>query len=136
MQWFFGYHHKVIKADDISIEMQGIFNEMVDYSPKPPRSMRMTQYYSKHYYSSRIKSVLLARWEEEQTRTLADGEKRSTRITVTNNVTKELWENESDVFKKWLMERRDAEHLKGLEERQKNIEEMNNAPESAQSYHA
>lgn len=135
MQWFFAYHHKIVKGSDTNLEMQSLFNELADYAPKPPRSMRMTQYYSKHYYATRIKAVLEARWLAEQTKPLPDGEKRATRITVTNSVTKELWEGESDTFRKWLVERRDVEHQKILEERQKTIEEMSNAPESAQSYH-
>lgn len=114
------------------MDIQKIFSGLTDThpDPKPPRRKRVTQYYSKCYYNSRIKPIFDARWAEELKRPIADGEKRPSEINIRNQVTEEMWNNESETFQKWLTGRRDEDHVKEMAKHERRVEESKNAPVS------
>lgn len=103
-------------------------------TPKPPRSKRMTQYYSKLYYSTRIKVAFDSAWAIEKAK--PDGAGKMSLIAVRNLVTERAWEAEPESFRKWLTEQRDKEHQKNLAAFKQNLEESKRVPDSAESYHA
>ena len=104
---------------------------MVDAVPKQPRRMRLTQFYSKRYYDSRIKPAFEAEWAS----ILANTENsKPSRINVLHNVTARLLENEPSSFRVWLEGQRDAEHARELEEHQRVVKEMEQAPSAPETY--
>jgi hypothetical protein len=125
MAWFLAYYSKV--NPNTAQEVEKMFAGMTEAAPKPPRRMRITQFYSKHYYNTRIKPVFEAEWAASTSDT--------PRISVLNSVTNRLWEAEPQSFKTWLEGRRDEEHQKELEEHQKLVKEMEKPPDSPESYH-
>lgn len=92
--------------------------------------MRMTQFYSKHYYNTRIKPVFDAEWAAAT----ADPNSKPSRIKILNSVTSRLWTNETPTFRAWLEGRRDDEHAKEVELHNKRVEESENALTSAERY--
>lgn len=125
MAWFLSHYAKV--DPNTAHEVGEMFAEMKEAVPKPPHRMRITQYYSKHYYNTRIKPVFEAEWATKASDT--------SRISILNSITNRLWEAEPQSFKTWLESQRDKEHQKELEEHQKLVKEMGKLPESAESYH-
>lgn len=131
MAWFHSHHAKVEAPNFDSVEQ--LFVQMTDNVPKPPRRMRLTQFYSKRYYDSRVKPVFEAEWAIA----CASGETpKPSRINVLNSVTSRLLENETAGFKDWLTKQRDAEHARELEEHQKVVKEMESAPTTPETYHS
>lgn len=130
MCWFHSHYAKVDSAG--GLEMEQLFNDITDAVPKPPRRMRITQYYSKQYYNTRIKPVFDAEWANALT---SPGPEKPSRINILNTVTTRLWQNETSTFKTYLEQKRDEEHAKELEEHQKLVKEMEATPDSADSYH-
>jgi len=96
--------------------------------------MCMTQYYSKHYYNTRIKATFETEWAVVLAKPDPPSDKPS-RINVLNSVTSRLWENESGTFKSWLEKKRDTEHAKEVEEHQKLVKELQTIPNSPETYH-
>jgi len=101
---------------------------------KPLRSKRITQYYSKLYYNTRIKAAFDAAWALENVK--PDGAGKVSLSVVRNLVTEQAWEAEPESFRKWLIEQRDEEHKKNLAAFKQNLEESKRVPDSAESYHA
>jgi hypothetical protein len=131
MAWFHSHYTKVNNNDP---GMDQLFNDITDAIPKAPRRMRMTQYYSKHYYNTRIKATFETEWAVVLAKPDPPSDKPS-RINVLNSVTSRLWENESGTFKSWLEKKRDAEHAKEVEEHQKLVKELQTIPNSPETYH-
>ena len=100
---------------------------------KPPRSKRITQYYFKLYYNTRIKAAFDAAWALENVK--PDRAGKVSLIAVRNLVTEQAWEAEPESFRKWLIEQRDEEHKKNLAAFKQNLEESKRVPDSAESYH-
>lgn len=125
MAWFLSHYAKV--NPNTAHEVEEMFAEMTGAVPKPPRRMRITQFYSKHYYNTRIKQVFEAEWAAKTS--------DISRISILNSVTNRLWEAEPQNFKTWLEGRRDEEHQKELEEHKKLVKELEKPPDSAESYH-
>lgn len=129
MAWFHSHHSKV---EPTGIDVEQLFTRMSDAVPKPPRRMRLTQFYSKRYYDSRIKPVFEAEWAI----TCASTEvPKPSRINVLNSITSRLLDSEPPEFKVWLEKQRDAEHARELEEHQKVVKEMGDAPTTPETYH-
>lgn len=126
-----GFHSHYTKVD-FAVK-QDLSTDMTDAAPKPPRRMRMTQFYSKRYYDSRIKSVFESEWASILA---SDAESKPSRINVLNAVTSRLWDSESASFKSWLQGQRDLAYARELQEHQTVVKEMESAPDSAESYHA
>lgn len=118
------------------MEIQSLFNEMAHTVPSKPRAMRMTQYYSKHYYGSKIKPILEPLWATEQKKPSVAGEKKLTRIQHTNKITDELWKKEGPDFQQWLTQHRDSEHQEEVKAWEQTLKQMDDGPpDTADSYH-
>jgi hypothetical protein len=113
------------------LEVEQMFAEMTDALPKPPKRMRITQFYSKRFYDTRIKPVFEAEWAA----TSSPEDPKRSRINILNSVTTRLWENEPTSFRTWLEGQRDAEHARELAEHQIVIKELENAPSTPETYH-
>ncbi|KII83220.1 hypothetical protein PLICRDRAFT_180623 [Plicaturopsis crispa FD-325 SS-3] len=122
-QWYRHHYRKLLKRDPRTKMMHCIFEEISDLGPKPPRKLRMEQYYSKHYYESRVKP----KFDEEWARVNADWElvlaagnpenlRGPARINVRNRVTKEKYLEESEEFRKELEARAEKDRELELEE--------------------
>ena len=101
--------------------------------PKPPKRMRITQFYSKRFYTSRIKPALDAEWAAIST----SAQDKRNRINVLNSVTTEDFGKTCVsrlTSKAWLEGQRDAEHARELAEHQTVIKELENAPSSPETY--
>jgi hypothetical protein len=61
----------------------------------------MTQYYSKKYYDTRIKSTFNAAMAIKMAKPAED---RKSHITVCTRVTEEAWSAEPEAFKTWVTE--------------------------------
>lgn len=125
MAWFHTHYAKV--DTNKTFEIEQMFASMADVAPKAPRRMRITQYYSKHYYNTRIKPVFEAEWALR-------GEATS-RINLLNSVTSRLWNSEPEAFKTLLENQRNKEHEKEVEAHQKLVKELESLPDSPESYH-
>lgn len=104
-----------------------MFTDMADVAPKAPRRMRITQYYSKHYYNTHIKPIFEAEW--------ALCGKGTSRINLLNSITSRLWDSEPASFKTSLENRWNEEHEKDVEAHQKLVKELGSQPDSPESYH-
>lgn len=129
MAWFHSHHSKI----DSAIDVERLFTDMTDTAPKAPRRMRMTQFYSKRFYDTRIKPVFDPEWAAVLASTEAT---KPSRINVLNSITSRLWENEPSSFKTWLQGQRDAAYERELEEHQRVVKEMETAPNTAETYHS
>lgn len=111
MAWFHSYHSKIDSTR--TQEVEKMFMDLTDTVPKAPRRMRMTQFYSKCYYDTRIKPVFETKWALIKS---SSDELKPSRINVLNSITSQLWEGKLSSFKTWLEGQRDAEHARELEE--------------------
>jgi hypothetical protein len=109
-----------------------MFADLTDAIPKVPRRMRITQFYSKRYYDSRIKPVFDTEWALVSASSV---QPKPSRINIQNAVTNRLWDAEPSSFKTWLEGQRDAEHARELEEHQRVVKEMEAAPNTPDAYH-
>ncbi|KII88849.1 hypothetical protein PLICRDRAFT_175110 [Plicaturopsis crispa FD-325 SS-3] len=103
-QWYRYTYRKIVKRDTRTEMLNGLFDEMFHLAPKPPRKMRMEQFYSTKYYETRIKPEFEKAWVTAQTEWKAsqaagENQKEPSRISVRNQVTKTMYEAESDQFK-------------------------------------
>lgn len=128
MAWFHSHYTKVNSQD--ALEMEQVFND--ESLPKPPRRMRMTQFYSKHCYNSRIKPV----FEAELTAAYAIPNAKPSRINILNSVTRRLWENETPTFRSYLEGKRNEEHAKEMEEHNRVVKDLQLVAGSAETYHS
>lgn len=96
----------------------------------------MYQYYSHEYFQQRIGTAKLNQlWEAEKQKIVPDGTKRLTRLELTNLVTQEAWNRETPEFREWLTKQRDKEHKIELEKHKLKLKEIEEAPDSPESYH-
>jgi len=130
MCWCHSHYAKVDVSSNL--EMKQMFHDITDGIPKAPCRMRITQYYLKNYYNSRIKNIFETEWAAAQAN---GGSNKPSRINVLNSVTNRLWQNESTTFKTWLESKRNEDHAKELEEHQKLVKELQTTPNSAETYH-
>lgn len=133
MAWYHSYYSKVDSTVTNAVHLEQVLSSMADTTAKAPRRMRMTQFYSKKYYDSRIKPVFDQEWS---TALASTEESKPSRINILNAVTSRLWENESATFKTWLQSQRDAEHARELQEHDKVVEEMKRAPGTSDTFHS
>jgi len=129
MAWFHSHYTKTSNM----LEVEQMFTEMTEALPKPPKRMRITQFYSKRFYDTRIKPVFESEWAAVSA---SAGDPKRSRINTLNSVTTRLWENEPSSFKTWLESQRDAEHARELAEHQTVVKELENAPSTPETYHA
>lgn len=105
--------------------LNSLFESIANFTPKPPRKLRVEQFYSKKYYSTRIKMRFEADWARAQEEWKVvegngnpDNLRAPSRINVRNQSTKAAYDSETDEFKKeleiWLENERAAD-LKAFE---------------------
>jgi hypothetical protein len=111
--------------------MEQLLTDLKDGLPKAPRRMHMTQFYSKHYYNTRIKPVFDAEWAAAN----ADPNAKPSCINILNSITSRLWESETPTFRAYLEGKRNEEHAKELEEHNRVVKELQTAATTAESYH-
>ncbi|KII83052.1 hypothetical protein PLICRDRAFT_180780 [Plicaturopsis crispa FD-325 SS-3] len=118
-QWYRHKYRKLLKRDKRSDMLNSLFENIANFTPKPPRKLRVEQFYSKKYYASRIKARFEADWERAQEDWKVvegngnpDNLRAPSRINVRNQATKAAYEMETDEFKKdveiWLETERAA----------------------------
>lgn len=130
LSWYHNHNSKVLKANNGELE-QMLLN-ITGEEPKLPRTKRMTQYYSKKYYDTQIKSAFDGAMAIEMAKPAED---QKSHIAVRTQVTEEAWSAEPEVFKTWLMEQRDTAQKKLAEEFKQKVEEDKRDLDSPESYH-
>lgn len=135
--WFPPYHNKPAKEDikrnemEIKTTLANISNTL----PKCPRRTRMSQFYSRSYFPSKIRPVFEPLWAHEQNRVLMPGEKRLTQLQLTNNVVKGFWEKETPEFREWLAGEQEKEHQENITKYKQKMEAIDLVPDDAASFH-
>jgi hypothetical protein len=128
MAWYHTFNKKVHSEN--SFEIEKAFHEMTETIPTAPKIKRTTQFYSKKYYRIRIKPVVDAEWAS-----VKDTVPKPSHITHCNNITERLYAGESESFKERLEVERQEEHAKDMAEYKRILEGLENAPDSAESFH-
>lgn len=128
MAWFHTFNKKVSSGNAADIEKA--FHEMTETLPKAPKLMRVSHFYSKKYYNTRLKAVIHTEWDA-----IKDNIPKPSRITTINTITERMYAEESQSFKDQLEVERQEDHTKELEEYQQALEHVQRAADSAQTYH-
>jgi hypothetical protein len=115
-QWYRAKNAGVLKAEKTSF---GELFSGLGHLQAKPRRPQLHHFYLSRHYNTRIKARVKARTETLQKRAEYSGEELPAAITIQNEVTKECWEEESNVFQEET--RRALEHkyeitLKGWKE--------------------
>ena len=129
--WYHNHSNKVSKADNA--ELENMLLDIAGEKKNAPRTMRITQFYSKHYYSTRVKPAFDIAWANERKKPASDQE---THIAIRNRLTECAWRAESALFKESVTIQRDEAHKKLVEEFEKKESENKKFPDSAEGYHA
>jgi hypothetical protein len=90
-------NNKISKNNNNELETM-LMDISVDTPKCAPRSMCITQYYSKLYYKTHIKAAYDSAWATECNKPVDEKEKKKAIIAVHNRVTKDAWEAESEAF--------------------------------------
>jgi hypothetical protein len=133
--WYHNHNNKISKNNNNELETM-LMDISVDTPKCAPRSMRITQYYSKLYYKTRIKAAYNSAWAAEGNKPVDKKAKKKAIIAVRNRVTEDAWEAESEAFRTALIARCDADHITDLDGYEKALEVSKKAPDSPESYHA
>ncbi|KAJ7437708.1 hypothetical protein FB451DRAFT_1416690 [Mycena latifolia] len=94
--WYREQYSRLLKEDKAAFAE--LFTGALDQVPPKPMRPKITQYYSSKFYNERIKDRLAARWASMERRATLSGEKLEAKIKVTADVTKEIWEEETQEF--------------------------------------
>jgi hypothetical protein len=112
MAWYHTFNKKVNSGNSADIEKA--FNEMMENIPLVPKIMRADQFYSKKYFSTRVKPTIDAEWA-----LIMDNAPKGTRIILSNNITHHIYCNETKGFKQWLEVEQQEAHLNDVMKREK-----------------
>lgn len=128
MAWYHTFNKKVNSGNSADIEKA--FDEMTENIPSVPKLMRADQFYSKKYFSTRVKPTVDAEWA-----LIMDNAPKGARIVLSNNITHRIYCNETEGFKQRLEVERQEAHLNDMAVYQKKLKEFQNLLDSAQGFH-
>ncbi|KAJ7024806.1 hypothetical protein C8F04DRAFT_1192100 [Mycena alexandri] len=115
-QWYRGQYTTLLKDDKTAFG--DLFSGLTEGLRAKPRRPRLLQFYLKVYYETRVKARAEARIEALDKRAKYTGADPPHALAVQNDVTKECWEGETEIFKAEtarLMEREYEATLKAWE---------------------
>ncbi|KAJ7897381.1 hypothetical protein B0H13DRAFT_2337915 [Mycena leptocephala] len=135
-QWYRGQYSGLVKRDKSS------FAELFVDAPDKPRQPQLVQFYSTRYYDTRVKDRFDERWQALLKRAEHSGLPPPKVIKVQNEVTKEVWDDETPEFQAEVERARDKYHaamLKAWEDSladspSKTPEELDGALKNAAHY--
>ena len=128
MAWYHTFNKKVNSGN--SFEIEKAFHDMTETVPTAPKVLRTTQFYSRKYYNTRIKPVVDAEWA-----LVKDTLPEPSRIALSNTITDRIYTGESKSFKERLDVERIEAHAKEMAEYERAVKRLENAPDSAESFH-
>lgn len=102
-RWFYG--QKNIKKSEVASGIEGLFSLIHSTTSKPSRKLSPYQYYQSHYWDTRIAPYIPPALEAAYKDAISKGEaltpevKKSIRMRIQQNVSKECWNKEDTTFK-------------------------------------
>jgi hypothetical protein len=112
-QWFRTQYSGLVKRD------KNNFAELFVDAPDKPRQPQLVQFYSSRHYDTRMKEQFESRWQALLRRSEHTGVELPKKIKIQNEVTKEVWDEETPEFQAEVERTRDKHHaamLKAWEE--------------------
>lgn len=133
MGWYHSHFSKVDAATALDIE--AMFLEMNESAVKKPTLRRMSQYYSRLYYKTRIKHKFDQEWALEIAKSELNQTPLPSKLKFRNALTDRIYNAEPILFREQLTRQRDEEHAIALQEYEKTLSEEKKEPNCALSYH-
>ncbi|KAJ7025490.1 hypothetical protein C8F04DRAFT_1269103 [Mycena alexandri] len=113
-EWYRRKYGGLLKTDKAAF--QELFTGVFDGAPAKPQRGQLLHCYSRHFFEARVKERFDARYESLKRRAEFTEEAVPKSIVVQNQVTKEVWEEETPAFRedvRALWEREYQQALKG-----------------------
>ncbi|KAJ7850179.1 hypothetical protein B0H14DRAFT_3452103 [Mycena olivaceomarginata] len=107
-EWYRRQFASLLKEDKATFA--DIFGHLGEGGRKPPRRPQLLHFYSEKRYDEHIKPRVEARKKVLAVRAEMTGVKAPAAITIQNEVTKECWDEESDLYMDSLLREREREH--------------------------
>jgi hypothetical protein len=123
MAWYHMFNKKVNSGSSFKIEKA--FHEMTKTIPKAPKIMHTTQFYSKKYYTTRLKPTIDTEWA-----LVKDNILKPSCITLSNNIMDHIYKSKTQSFKDRLEVERQDEHMRDVSDYKKKLEVLQNTPDS------
>ncbi|KAJ7148605.1 hypothetical protein C8R46DRAFT_1231121 [Mycena filopes] len=111
--WFNGHYGGSVEGKKNKVNFKTLFNKP-ELEPPAPVKPRLTDYYSRHFYTERVKPRFSTRWAA-LTRGLSSGQRMPAPVTVRNKATREAWDAETQAFRDELALAVEKEHAVALE---------------------